>query len=480
MSSFIKTFSLFVFSIGFLVPSQARADEEKLGLEDVLSNVRQQYPPLLAAMTQQDIATGRVREAVGAFDPILTATLNLRIANFYDGDYGEVLYSKPLLESGGEIYGGYRLSSGFLADYERKYRTANLGEAVVGAKIPLLKNRSFDKRRAKLAKAQLDQELIKPEILKLHLAFLRTARLSYYEWLAAGHSLAVTEQLLAIAKDRAIALEAQIKEGAIAPILQIDNQGLVVKRELATIKAQRKFDASAITLSLFHRNVETGEPIIATRDELPDSFPALLLLEELTLVSDRGRAIFRRPEVRQIDLYLKKNRVDLRLANNNLKPNLDFAIELNQALGDGRDSDIDATEINALLKYSIAIGQNEAKGRREAVDAYYRELLIKQKYAREKIFADATDAFSAVQAAYQMLDRSDLNVQLAEKLQVAENAKFENGASDLLALQIREQKTFDAKLTQIEAVATYFKKLADYYAAVARDAPSHLTPITPR
>ena len=39
-----------------------------LHLEDVLRSVTNQYPPLLAALIERDIANGRLRSAQGAFD----------------------------------------------------------------------------------------------------------------------------------------------------------------------------------------------------------------------------------------------------------------------------------------------------------------------------------------------------------------------------------------------------------------------------
>lgn len=449
-----------------------------LELDDVLASVRAQYPPLLAAWMQQDIANGRVRKAEGAFDPTLSATLNLRPLNYYDGSNGEIMIEQPLRELGGSIYGGYRLSDGFLPDYERKIRTANAGEAVLGFKLPLLKDRNFDSRRATLEKAELDRELTKPLILKQHLSFLRSARVGYFTWLATGKRLEVAEQVLQIAKERDTSIGEKVKEGALAPILQIDNHRLVVSREIAVLNARRKFEEASIALSLFHRELATGEPILPTRENLPSDFPSLPELETFDLVSDRGRAAFRRPEVRQIDLLLAKNSVEQRLAQNNLKPNLDFAVELNQALGSSRPSDIERTEVTALLGFSIPIGQNEAKGRLEAVKAARAQLETEREFARERIFADADDSYSAVEAAFQALNQTLLNVQLSEELERAENQKFQQGASDLLALQIREQATFEARQLEIDARFNYFKALADYHAAVAKDAPSHLPALT--
>ncbi len=463
--------------IAFLAPTLTVPAQQTLGLEDILLSVRKQYPPLLAAWLQQDIANGKVRKAEGAFDPILSAALMTRPANYYTGINGQVLLEQPLRNSGGSIYGGYRISSGFLADYDRKIRTADGGEGVLGIRLPLLRNRAFDDRRASFTQAQLDRELTKPAILRQYLNFLRASRISYFNWVAAGKRLAAAEQILKVAKDRDAGLGEQLKEGAIARIVKVDNRRLVVSRQIAVFKAKRSFEAASIALSLFHRDLKTGATIMPNRDQLPDGFPPLLLFDELTLVNDRGRAIFRRPEVRQIAILQAKGKVDQRLALNNLKPNLDLSVELNQALGGDLPKDIENTEITALLSFSVPIGQNEAKGRIEAVKAHLAQLVKEKEFARESIIADANDSFSALNAAYLSLGQTSLNVELSEELEAAENEKFTNGASDLLALQIREQATFDARILEVDALNSYFRALADYQAAVAKDAPTHLTPV---
>jgi len=464
--------------MAFLVPTLPIFAKKTLGLEDILLSVRKQYPPLLAAWLQQDIANGKVRRAEGAFDPILSAALMTRPANYYGGVNGQVLLEQPLRDSGGSVYGGYRLSSGFLADYDRKIRTADGGEGVLGFRLPLLRNRAFDDRRAAMTQAELDRELTNPAILRQYLNFIRASRVSYFNWVAAGKRLTAAEQILQVAKDRDSALGEQLKEGAIARIVKVDNRRLVVSRQIAVFNTKRSFEAASIALSLFHRDLKTGSTIMPTRDQLPQGFPPLLVFDELTLVNDRGRAIFRRPEVRQIAILQAKGKVDQRLALNNLKPNLDLSVELNQALGGDLPKDIENTEITALLSFSVPIGRNEAKGRIEAVKAHLAQLVKEKEFARENIIADANDSFSALNAAYLSLGQTSLNVELSEELEAAENAKFQNGASDLLALQIREQATFDARILEVDALNSYFRALADYQAAVAKDAPTHLTPVS--
>ncbi|MEO0454138.1 MAG: TolC family protein [Verrucomicrobiota bacterium] len=458
------------------VTPQAVSDRPPLQLEEVLLSVRGYYPPLLASWIQQDIANGRVRQSIGAFDTILSSSLVWRPENFYDGSNAELLIEQPLPIWGGSVYGGYRRSSGFFADYERKLRTAEGGEGVLGFKVPLLRGGPFDNRRAARGKAEIERELADPFILRQYLDFIRGARISYYEWVAKGQRLAVAEEILNIALERDKALEEQKQQGAIAPIVQVDNQRLVVNRQIAVFQARRGFEQAAIKLSLFLRKSGNGEPIVAGRELLPQAFPEQIPLSEIDIINDSERAAFNRPEVRQIGLLFSRAEIDKRLAGNNLKPNLDLAFELNRAIGNDRPKDIDPTEIAGLIQFSLPIGRNEAQGRIEAIDGEIARLEQEKKFAREKILADAQDSYSAVRAALGALGQTKRNVDLSIELEKAENQKFKEGASDLLAVQIREEATFNARNLEINAKLAYFQALANYKAAVAEDAPANLLP----
>lgn len=446
---------------------------EPLKLEDVLQTVRTQYPPLLVAWLQQDVTNGAIRQSQGAFDPTLLATLNFRPLDYYGGSNLDLMVEQPLL-SGGSVYGGYRASQGKLASYDRKYRTSHEGEGVLGVKVPLLRDREIDSRRANLGKAEVDRELADPLVLRQYVNVHRGARIAYYNWIALGKKLRVAEQLLGLAKSRENFLRKQLEVGAIAAIVEVDNRRLVVSRELAVLGARRRFEAACIELSLFHRDGKTGEPILPTRGQLPREFPEMENLSDVQLVSERGRAAFRRPEVREIELRIRRGGIDRLLANNALKPNLDLALELNQAIGNDVPSDIEKTELTGMLKFSVPIGRNEAKGRLEMIDASIRQLEKQRQFAREQIYAEASNTFQEVRTAYDSLAKTRENVALAGQLEAAESERFAQGASDLLALQLREQAMFEAKNSEIDAQYAFFKAMADYQAAVAIDAPESL------
>jgi len=449
------------------------AAEKALLISEVLTSVTTKYPPYLAALIEQDIANGRARQALGAFDLNLNAGAGFMPSGFYDGQTGYATLDQPLPFWGGNVYGGYRLSSGFLPNYN-KDRTGVDGELSLGFRIPLLRDGTIDRRRATLFQARIDQELANPIILRQHLDFIRAATIAYYNWLAAGHRLDLAEELLRIARNRDSAIAEQVQKGATAPIVRVDNRRLVVTREIGVVQALRRFQATAIELSLFYRVLADDQPIVAARSRLPKAFPARAEPHSNQLAADIAKAANFRPEIRRIALTIDKAQIDRRLAKNNMLPSLDFGLQANQAIGNNTPKDIEKTEVEAKFEFKLPLQRREAKGSLEAIDAQVARLEIERKFARDRITADVRDSHSALVAAYDALKQTGLNVDLAQQVQDAENERLKQGATDLLALQIREQATFDAKVLDVEAHAEYFRAQANYRAAIAADAPAAL------
>jgi len=460
--------AIFQFSI-----AEAADKPKALLLPEVLSSMQTQYPPYLAALIEQDIANGRVRQAMGAFDLSLNAGGETNLAGYYDGRTGYAMLEQPLPFWGGSVYGGYRLSSGFLPNYNTD-RTGMDGEGVLGFRLPLLRDGAIDRRRASLWQAQIDQELADPIILRQYLDFIRAASISYFNWVAAGQRLAFAEELLRITKDRDSAIAEQVKKGASAPIVQVDNQRLVVSRQIAVVQALRRFQGASIELSLFYRTRETAEPIVPERKRVPSSFPSHPRLDENQVVADIAKAAIFRPEMRRIELTMKKTEIDRKLAKNNLLPNVDVGIEAGQLFGSNRQKDMEVNEIKAKIEFKLPLSRREAKGRLEIAEATLERLNNEKRFARDRIAADVRDSYSALIAAYDALKMTLTNVELARQLEKAENERLKQGATDLLALQIREQTTFDAQVLEVEAQAEYFRAQANYRAAIAADAPTKL------
>jgi outer membrane protein TolC len=439
-----------------------------LSLDEVLGSVTNKYPPLLAALIERDIARGRLRQARGGFDLQLGAKGSVNPTGYYEYSAGDFSFEQPTTLWGASFFGGYRLSRGTLPDYY-KDRTQEEGEWRAGLKVPLLRDGSIDRRRAAVAQARLDVELADPFVLAQQLNIIRSAARAYFNWLAAGYRLRLAEELFRIAQDRDSALAAQAQQGLIAPIIRTDNERLVVNRRISVVQAQRRFEQAAIELSLFVRD-SAENPIVPSRNRLPEQFPATATPASDRVPVDISTALVQRPEVRRLKLAQDRAAVDRRLAKNNLLPNLDVSIAASEDLGGQPYRDRKEFELEGGIEFKLPLQRREAKGRLEAIEASIDRLNAEEQFARDRIGAEIQDAFSAIVAAFGQIDQTRRNVQLAEILEESEKTRFQKGAADLLALQIREQATFDARLLEVEAVADFFRAQADYRAAAATDA----------
>ena len=448
-----------------LLLGSLKVNAQTLTLPMVIESVTSKYPPYLMALIERDIAAGRLRQAKGAFDLNFLAAGSFNPAGYYDGANADFVFDQPLPFWGGNVFAGYRVSSGFLADYD-KSRTQDDGQLRAGIRLNLLRDGRIDKRRADLWKARLDQEIADPFIQRQQLDIVRAATRSYYNWIAMGLRLQLSEELLRIAKDRDGAIAEQTKKGLVAPIIRTDNERLVVSRQIAVVQSRRRFEAASIELSLFYRDTQ-DEPKLAGRDRLPSSFPAQVSPLESKFGPAIVAAFTLRPEIRRIQLVQQKWGIDQRLAKNDLLPNLDLSASVGQSLGDRPYKDVEDTEAQVGVTFRVPLQRNEAKGRLQTIDAELEKLRNDEQFARDRIVAEIRDAFSGLQAAHEQIGQTRRNVELAKILEEAESTRVKQGAADLLALQIREQATFDAKLLEVDAQADFFRNLADYEAATA-------------
>lgn len=442
-----------------------------LSVEEVLAGVAEFYPPYLAALIEQDIVNGRARQARGAFDTTLNLSGTFRPDGYYDGTTAGAFLEQPLPFWGGSVYGGYRLSSGFLPNYNKE-RTPDDGQIVFGLKVPLLRDGTIDARRVRLRQAELDQQLADPVILRQRLDYIRAATIAYRTWVAMGHRLRLAEEILRVAEARDAAIAEQIARGASAPIVRVDNRRLVIARRIALVQATRRFEAAAIELSLFHRDRTSAEPVRPGRDRLPPEFPAITPPDPAALPGDIAKAFEARPELRRCRIDIDKARLDERLADNAILPDLSVGAQVNQSPSGARSKDIERTELEARVELRVPLERNEAKGRLQAAKAMISRLELESGFARDRIAADVRDSFSALVGAAGQIAETGQNVELARELLAAEEERFRQGASDLLALQIREQAAFEARILDVEARADYFRALANYRAATAADAPA--------
>lgn len=453
------------------------ADGRVLQLEDVLRSVDDHYPLLRAAETEREIAAGRLREAQGGFDTRLLAEGDLRPTGYYESYGGGALVEQQTRLWGARLFGGYRIGRGAYPSYYGDLETEGSGEVRAGVDVPLLRGGAIDDRRARLRTSEMEARRADPEIALQRIAFLRNASMAYWRWLAAGRTVAVGRHLLEVAEARQKQISGRVERGILPEVDLIDNQRLIVDRRIRLRGAQRDVEQAAITLSLYLRDAE-GDPVIPAADRLPGDFPPEDPPSRERLEADLAWAAQAHPALRSFALERSQAEVALALARNELLPAVDVRIEGSQDFGrasPGIDTfgrlSLDPkseTEVKALIEFELPVQRRQARGRLETATAKLARIESRARYAGDEIAADIRRAMAGLEAAYAQTLGARENLDLALRLEAAEERRLLLGTSNLIDVNIRELQAAAAGVALIESQAAYFRALADYRAAAAR------------
>ena len=439
-------------------------------LDDVIGSVVASYPLLQAAMFGRNIAQGDLLAANGEFDLKLKAdTLNMPLG-FYENYRQSVGAEQPLF-SGGSVFGGYRLGTGNFPVYYGERDTKLGGEFKAGATIPLAQNRNIDDRRAMLWRSGYGVQAVEPEIQAQLIEFIRSASITYWNWVAAGQNVRIAEELLKNATERNDGLRRRVEQGDIPPIEITDNQRLIVSRRTKLIDARRKFQQSAYKLSLFLRD-ESGQPRVIDESRLPAVFPPEDDPARRSLEQDIQSAVASRPELRALTILREQFQIDLAAAQNLYLPQVDAVVVGSQDVGNPanpKKNDKGPFEFEGGLIASVPLQRRKARGKSQAVEGKLAQLQAKTQFTQDKIVAEVQSASAALNAAFQQLDQARQALDLARQMEAAERRKFDLGDSNLLLVNLREQATADAATTEVDAHLNYFDAQADYRAALAND-----------
>ncbi len=464
------------------VPGEQR---RPLELDEVLASVDVTYPLLIAVRQEIELAGADLLSASGGFDSRLFARGEASPTGYYDRYTADLGIEQPTRLWGSKFFAGYRVGRGdFPADLNSA-KTNEGGELRAGVEIPLLKDGYIDSARTNLRAAEIRRRAAEPRVELRRLEVVRQASEAYWNWIAMGLTVDVERHLLRAAEDRRGQLEGRAARGAIPAIQVIDNERLIVDREIRLRGAERDAQEAAVTLSLFFRDAD-GAMRMPDHARLPRDFPAERPYDEQRMRADIALATERHPILQDLGYRREVLLANLSLNRNALLPELRVGVEGSQDLGRssaGIDSTgsfsnnpKDDTELKAGVRFEVPALQRAARGRVATNRAELIRLEQETRYARDSIEAEIRRAMAALQAAFDQTKLARENYALAARLQFGEERKFELGSSNLIDVNIREIQTADAARALIFAQAAYFRAIARYEAAIAATKTSTETP----
>ena len=440
------------------------ANGRELIPDAVIESVRSHYPPLLAALLDQDIADADLLSSKGRFDPVLRARTDSDSFGFYSNQRADVWMEQPLAWQGMSLQSGYRLSSGDLAPYDGKFGTRSLGEFRTGMRMPLFRDRTVDSRRAELGKARAGQRIARLSVDQQRLVVVSAALLRYWLWVAAGQRLAVTRDVLRAAESRHLLLEEGVRQGQLPAIEAVDNQRAILQRRSALVEAERAFQQAAIELSLFLRD-GNGTPRIPSVGEVPARFPEPGSKPGAFLAGAERQAIEQRPEIARVDALADQAAIDLRMARNAAKPAVDLTAGFTAEGGSNPAVRRGPQELRAGVAFEFPWRNRVARGREAAASARLKQIQTRSEFARDQITAEVRDATVWIETAIERVRLLADEVRVSRDLEAAERARFEIGEGTLFILNLREQATLDAAIREALAQADYQRAIVAHESA---------------
>lgn len=420
-----------------------------LELPEVLSQLRDNYPPLQAARLKVEQTRGKWLAKQGAFDTKLKSKLQGTPLGYYQHLQMDSLLEQPTPWWGATVFSGYRLGLGHFADYDGKKETLSLGEIRTGLQLPLLRNGSIDLRRTEIAVLGLQVQMAELELFQKQLKFSAKALKAYWTWVAARRKIDLAQKLLALAQTRVAQLQSEIQLGKKPPVSALENQRALLKRQNKILDLQREEREAALELSLYLR----GAHVPSTQE--PASFPEAPLCAPSSGDQVIQQALQQRPEVLILQLQQEQNQLGLDLAHNQLLPDLGFFLTLSQDLGEGSKSKA-PFELETGLSLEWPLQMRKERGQVAILEAEAAQLHLQTEFAQNSIRMEIAQALMQVQNACGQMELAERESKVAAQLAAAEWERFELGSSTLFVVNKREQAASDAQMRLVEAQKAYY------------------------
>ena len=437
---------------------------QTLMLEDVLDSVKQHYPPLLAALQEEALADADLLQAQGQFDVMVRGRWDSDSLGYYTNRRWTFGFEQPTTFLGMSFLGGYRLGEGEYAPYDGKLDTRSGGEWQTGVRLPLLRDRAIDRRRADLSKATLGRQIARLSVQQQKLAITFLASRTYWNWVAAGRRFRVTQAVLQIAENRQTFLDESVKGGLLPAIDAADNRRAVLQRKGQVVEAERLLQQAAIELSLFLRD-NRGLSVLPRPEQLPEGFPDTEALSNERVADDTILAIRQRPELPRLEAQRGQVQIDAEHARNQRLPAVDVVAGFTSESGNGivRRG---PQELKAGVSFELPWQRRSATGRLRAAEARSQQIRQREQFTRDQVLAEVHDAASAVQTAFDRTRVVTDEVTVSRELEDAERTRFELGEGTLFQLNLREMATLESAQREIAAKADYHRAVAGYKAAI--------------
>ncbi len=311
---------------------------------------------------------------------------------------------------------------------------------------------------AAIRQAELETDASYYELRGFIEALVAETEAAYWQYALSKRRIEIFERSLEVAILQSNQIEQRIEVGDLAPAERAAILSEVALREQSLIDANAALHASKLRLlrlvdaPLSHKGFSTTA-LDAPSGELPPELEDTDSRVKLALQS--------RPDLNEARLRLEQSRLETIRTRDGLLPRLELFATLGKTgfddtfAGSFEDLDSDTYDFALGIRFSQALGRNDARGRDALALASRDQALLAIGNLEQLIELDVLLADNEARRARDQIRASRITRELQEKTAQAEQERFSVGSSTALLVAQAQRDLLDAQIAEVEAAVAY-------------------------
>ena len=421
--------------LGVLLFAGVLSGKELFDIAAVDTFLNESNPYIYAAVGQRYVARARYEAARGEFDTRLGGQYDKKEYPVSDGELADIFIEKPT-QSGVAFLAGFRRAEG-VQEYNN-IKTGDEGEVRVGVKVPVfalvegMNARRFTLQNAAIAARQSDfsaQENLR------HLRFEVYG--AYYDLLYRKQAVELEAQLLERARLRESYVKHKVEVGELPEIERLEVRRQLLVRRQRLLEAQ---NAYTVSLAGLVRYLGISTTAFTSRFSVPPLPESELKVPEYAVAL--AQALTHRPDLKRLETERERYALRDDLIAIESYPRLNVAVY-------GVHDFVYDNGFKISVDMRFPLERRRYHGQKSEIQKSTQALQALQRQKRIEIETALGNRLATLKTLRENLVNAQEEIEVACALEAAERKKFQLGASDLVAVNLRELGTLDARMKKL-------------------------------
>ncbi|MEX0323770.1 MAG: TolC family protein [Puniceicoccaceae bacterium] len=406
--------------------------------------------------------------ARASFDPTLSGNLNYRADNdnYSNGQQrsaADVTFGAGLsqrLPTGGRITVDVdaKRDESTATNADNKFHTDSVGAEIKITQF-LLEGRGLDVNLAAIRKARLNTAISEQQLRRYVETLIYNVTVSYWDLFLEQQKLKVFQESYELAMQHQREVEVFILNGKRPEIELATVQAEVSSRRERLVKARGAIDKQRLGL-LSIMNYHSIAPNGWDEQVFPSDIPEQTYEAPADVQSYVEVALLKRPEIRESEMKLQREQIDLVVTKNGLLPKLDFFITLgntdySDAFTNGENRDSDEQYLIAGLNYSFGIGRRAEKARYRQDLMYEEQSQLALQNLKDSVNREIRRSYTDCLTNLESIEATSATLALRRQSLKNQQIKFEHGNATNNAIANAQRDLLQAEINHTEAMVDY-------------------------